>query len=61
METITFSDSLKINPGGSISFSGDARATLIIDDETIVLSASSSLEEYCKKHPEAPECKEYDV
>ena len=61
METITFSDSLKINPGGSISFSGDAKATLIIDDETIVLSASASLEEYCKKNPGAPECKEYDV
>lgn len=61
METITFSDSLKINPGGSISISGDAKATLTIDDETIILSASSPLEEYCKKHPEAPECKEYDV
>lgn len=57
MKTVTFSDSLKINPGGSISFSGDAKATLIIDDEVITLS----LDEYCKRNPGAPECKEYDV
>jgi|LakMenE18May11ns_1017448.scaffolds.fasta_scaffold9847285_4 hypothetical protein len=61
MEDITFSDSLKIKPGGSISFTGDAKATLIIDDEVITLSASTSLETYCQKHPGAPECKIYDV
>lgn len=61
MENITFSDSLKLNPGGSISFSGNAEATLIIDDEVITLSASTSLEEYCKRHPAALECREYDV
>lgn len=61
MEDITFSDSIKIKPGGSISFTGDAKATIIIDNEVITLSASTSLEEYCRRFPAALECREYDV
>lgn len=61
MEDITFSDSIKFNPGGGISFSGNAEATLIIDDEVITLSTSTPLEEYCKRFPDALECREYDV
>jgi hypothetical protein len=61
MEHITFSDSVKLKPGGSISFTGDAKATFIIDNETFTLSASTSLEEYCKRFPDAIECLEYDV
>ena len=61
MENVTFSDSLKLNPGGSISFSGNAKATIVIDNEVITLSASTSLEEYCKRFPDALECREYDV
>lgn len=61
MEHITFSDSFKLKPGGSISFTGNAKATFVLDNETFVLSSSTSPEEYCKKFPEALECREYDV
>lgn len=61
MEHITFSDSIKLEPGGSISITGDAKATFIIDDETFTLSSSTPLEEYCKRFPDALECREYDV
>jgi hypothetical protein len=61
MENITFSDNIKIKPGGSISLTGNAKATIIIDDEVVTLSTSTSLEEYCKRFPSALECREYDV
>lgn len=41
---------------------GNAKATLIIDNNVLTLSSSSSsLEEYCKHFPDALECREYDV
>ena len=51
METITFSDSIKL--------SGDTSVTVkwLDESETTI----TSLEEYCKRNPGAPECREYDV
>jgi hypothetical protein len=48
MEHITFSDSLKTE-GENFTF-------LEAKDLTTL-----SLEEYCKHHPDSPECLEYDV
>jgi len=51
METITFSDNIELSGNASV------RIQHLDNSESTIIS----LDEYCKKHPEAPECKEYDV
>jgi hypothetical protein len=49
MENITFSDSVQTSEQDSVHFT-----------ESVAIE-STSLEDYCKRYPEAIECLEYDV
>lgn len=51
MEHITFSDSLEL--------SGRSTATVEFSDSSE--TAITSIDDYCKKNPDALECREYDV
>jgi hypothetical protein len=50
METITFSDNTELSKDVSVTVQLDGSESAIL-----------SLEEHCKRHPEALECREYDV
>jgi len=52
MESVTFSDSMDNTDDDSL---------IVLDDCCAVVQNETSLEAYCKRYPDAAECREYDV